>query len=96
MGRSTRVARRSPACTPASPPRSTSSSLAHPGELVAICTHGGVVDVAMRIGLRLPVRGWFDLFTLNTSLTEMTDTGVGRWRIDRYNDAAHLLDGFWP
>ncbi len=27
---------------------------AHPGELVAICTHGGVVDVAMRIGLRPP------------------------------------------
>jgi 2,3-bisphosphoglycerate-dependent phosphoglycerate mutase len=69
---------------------------AHPGELVAICTHGGVVDVAMRIGLHLPVRGWFDLFTLNTSLTGLTDTGRGRWRIDRYNDAAHLLDGFWP
>ncbi len=69
---------------------------AHPGELVAICTHGGVVDVAMRIGLQLPIRGWFDLFTLNTSLTGMTDTGQGRWRIDRYNDAAHLLDGFWP
>ena len=68
----------------------------HAGQLVTICTHGGVVDVAMRIGLRLPVRGWFDLFTHNTSLTEMTDTGVGRWRIDRYNDAAHLLDGFWP
>jgi len=42
------------------------------------------------------VRGWFDLFTLNTSLTGLTDTGRGRWRIDRYNDAAHLLDGFWP
>ncbi len=69
---------------------------AHPGELVVVCTHGGVVDVAMRIGLHLPIRGWFDLFTLNTSLTGLTDTGRGRWRIDRYNDAAHLLDGFWP
>ena len=69
---------------------------AHPGELVVVCTHGGVVDVAMRIGMRVPIRGWFDLFTLNTSLTEMTDTGRERWRIDRYNDAAHLLDGFWP
>jgi probable phosphoglycerate mutase len=67
----------------------------HPGELVVVCTHGGVVDVAMRIGLHLPIRGWFDLFTLNTSLTGLTDTGQGRWRIDRYNDAAHLLDG-WP
>jgi 2,3-bisphosphoglycerate-dependent phosphoglycerate mutase len=69
---------------------------AHPGELVAVSTHGGVVDVAMRIGLKLPIRGWFDLFTINTSLTGLTDTGRGRWRIDRYNDAAHLLDGFWP
>ena len=62
----------------------------------SICTHGGVVDVAMRVALNLPVRGWFDLFTLNTSLTGITDTGRGRWRIDRYNDTAHLLDGFWP
>jgi 2,3-bisphosphoglycerate-dependent phosphoglycerate mutase len=68
----------------------------HPGELVVVCTHGGVVDVALRIALKLPVRGWFDLFTLNTSLTGLTDTGRDRWRIDRYNDAAHLLDGFWP
>ena len=69
---------------------------ANRGGLVAICTHGGVVDVAMRVALNLPVRGWFDLFTLNTSLTGITDTGRGRWRIDRYNDTAHLLDGFWP
>jgi probable phosphoglycerate mutase len=69
---------------------------ANRGGLVAICTHGGVVDVAMRLALRLPVRGWFDLFTLNTSLTGITDTGRGRWRIDRYNDTAHLQDGFWP
>lgn len=68
---------------------------ANRGGLVAICTHGGVVDVAMRIALRLPIRGWFDLFTTNTSLTSITDTGRDRWRIDRYNDAAHLLDG-WP
>jgi probable phosphoglycerate mutase len=69
---------------------------ANRGGLAVICTHGGVVDVAMRLALNLPVRGWFDLFTLNTSLTGLTDTGRGRWRIDRYNDTAHLLDGFWP
>jgi probable phosphoglycerate mutase len=68
----------------------------HRGELVAVCTHGGVVDVAMRVALNLPIRGWFDLFTLNTSLTVITDTGVGRWRLDRYNDTAHLLDGLSP
>jgi probable phosphoglycerate mutase len=66
------------------------------GRLVVICTHGGVVDVAMRVALNLPARGWFDLFTLNTSLTGLTDTGKGRWRIDRYNDTAHLLDGIVP
>jgi probable phosphoglycerate mutase len=69
---------------------------ANRGRLAVICTHGGVVDVAMRLALNLPVRGWFDLFTLNTSLTGLTDTGRSRWRIDRYNDTAHLLDGFWP
>jgi probable phosphoglycerate mutase len=69
---------------------------ANRGGLVAICTHGGVVDVALRIALTLPVRGYFDLFTVNTSLTGFTDTGRDRWRIDRYNDTAHLLDGFWP
>jgi broad specificity phosphatase PhoE len=68
----------------------------HPGRLVAVCTHGGVVDVALRVVLNLPLRGWFDLFTLNTSLTAITDTGHGRWRLDRYNDTAHLLDGLVP
>jgi probable phosphoglycerate mutase len=68
----------------------------HPGELVAVCTHGGVVDMAIRLALNVPVRGWFDLFTINTSLTTITDIGRGRWRLDRYNDSAHLLEGFWP
>jgi probable phosphoglycerate mutase len=73
-----------------------SVATANRGGLAVISTHGGVVDVAMRVALNLPMRGWFDLFTLNTSLTGLTDTGRGRWRIDRYNDTAHLLDGMVP
>ena len=55
---------------------------------------GGVIDIAIRQLLDLPRRGQFDLWTLNTSLTEfiVDDTGVkrGRWTLIRYNDHAHL------
>jgi probable phosphoglycerate mutase len=67
----------------------------HPGERIAVSTHGGVIDAALRLALDLPLRGRFDLFTLNTSLTGLTRTASERWRLDRYNDTAHLLDGFW-
>lgn len=63
----------------------------HRGELVVVCTHGGAIDVAMRHAMGINDRGGFDLYTTNTSLTGITDTGLGRWRIDRYNDAAHLF-----
>jgi probable phosphoglycerate mutase len=65
------------------------------GRTVLVSCHGGVVDVAMRQLLGLPTRGAFDLWTLNTSITEFAanhDAGVvpGRWRLVRYNDSAHL------
>ena len=64
------------------------------GATVVISCHGGVVDVAFRYFLDLPRRGHFDLWTLNTSITEflVDDTGHprGRWRLVRYNDHAHL------
>ena len=67
---------------------------AHRGGFVVVCTHGGVVDVAMRHAVGLPVRGRFELLTTNTSLTGAVRTaGAEPWRIGRYNDAAHLLDG---
>ena len=60
-----------------------------------IVCHGGVIDVAIRQLLDLPRRGQFDLWTLNTSLTEflVDDTGTtrGRWTLIRYNDHAHLV-----
>lgn len=65
----------------------------HPGKTVLVVCHGGVIDVAFRDLLDLPRHGGFDLWTLNTSLTELTlrsDLEAWRWRLVRYNDAAHL------
>lgn len=59
------------------------------GVLVIVC-HGGVVDAVLRYLLRLPPTGGFELHTVNTSLTEFAQTKPGRWRLVRYNDAAHL------
>jgi len=61
----------------------------HDGETVVVACHGGVIDIAMRSLLRAPMVGAFDLWTLNTSVTEFVRTGP-RWRLVRYNDAAHL------
>ena len=62
----------------------------HRGGLVVVCMHGGAIDVAMRYVLGITGRGQFDLYTRNTSITAITHTNWGRWRIERYNDAAHL------
>ncbi len=63
---------------------------AHAGGLVVVSCHGGVVDAAFRYLLRLPQTGAFELHTVNTSLTEFVETEPNRWRLARYNDAAHL------
>ena len=66
----------------------------HAGGAIVVVCHGGVVDAAFRSLLRLPMTGGFDLHTLNTSLTEFTRIPTPgrttRWRLVRYNDAAHL------
>ena len=67
----------------------------HLGLTVLVACHGGVIDVAFRQLLGLPPRATFDLWTLNTSLNEFAaDHPTGqlptRWRLVRYNDAAHL------
>ena len=62
----------------------------HPDATLVVSCHGGVVDAAFRYLLRLPVTGGFELHTLNTSMTEFVDGRPGRWRLVRYNDAAHL------
>lgn len=63
---------------------------AHEGGTIVVVCHGGVVDAVMRTALHAPPRGAFDLFTRNTSLTEFLVVRPDRWRLERYNDAAHL------
>ena len=68
---------------------------AHPGQTVLVACHGGVIDAVFRSMLQLFPRGQFDLWTLNTSLTEFASDHSPsalptRWRLVRYNDAAHL------
>ena len=62
----------------------------HAGRTVMIFCHGGVIDVAFRSLLRLPIAGGFALHTLNTSITAFTRAEPLKWVIERYNDAAHL------
>jgi probable phosphoglycerate mutase len=62
----------------------------HAGRSLVLVCHGGVIDRTLRLLLRLPFTGGFELNTLNTSLTELALIRKGRWRLLRYNDAAHL------
>jgi 2,3-bisphosphoglycerate-dependent phosphoglycerate mutase len=62
----------------------------NPGGAIVVACHGGVIDAAFRALLRLPSHGAFELQTTNTSLTEFVTTRRDRWRLVRYNDAAHL------
>jgi probable phosphoglycerate mutase len=62
----------------------------HAGGAIVVACHGGVVDAAFRALLRLPAHGAFELQTTNASITEFVTTSRGRWRLVRYNDAAHL------
>jgi 2,3-bisphosphoglycerate-dependent phosphoglycerate mutase len=67
----------------------------HGDHTVVVACHGGVVDVAMRALLRLPMTGAFELATDNTAMTEFVllperEKRAARWRLIRYNDAAHL------
>ncbi len=63
---------------------------AHPGELVVISGHGGVVDASLIRFLGLPEHGGMSrFFPDNSSLTEWAYTGA-RWWLVRYTDAAHL------
>lgn len=59
------------------------------GTLVIVC-HGGVIDRLVRTALRAASTGIFELHTKNASLTEIVRIRPDRWRVIRYNDAAHL------
>jgi probable phosphoglycerate mutase len=62
----------------------------HAGKTIVIACHGGVVDAVFRQTMRAPSIGNFDLWTVNTSVSEFLLVKPGRWRLIRYNDAAHL------
>lgn len=62
----------------------------HDGASVMVVCHGGVIDRAVRLFLQAPATGGFEVHTLNTSITEFLLVRPGRWRMLRYNDAAHL------
>jgi probable phosphoglycerate mutase len=57
---------------------------------IVVACHGGVIDAVFRQLLGLPATGGFELHTVNASLTEFISVRAGRWRLVRYNDAAHL------
>lgn len=64
---------------------------AYAGRTIVVACHGGVVNVAFRHLLNMSDTGNFELTTLNASITEFRTTLTpGRWRLVRYNDAAHL------
>jgi probable phosphoglycerate mutase len=62
----------------------------HRGGKVVVFCHGGVVDTVLRQSLRTSGTGIFEVWTKNTSITEVELVRPGRWRLVRYNDAAHL------
>ena len=68
----------------------TAAASANPGRLVVVVSHGGVIDSSMIRFLGLAEHGnVVRLHPANTSITEWHHTG-SRWRLVRYNDAAHL------
>ena len=63
---------------------------AHEGKTVVVGCHGGVVDAVLRLALKAPAMGVFEVHTLNTSITELVLVRHNTWRLVRYNDSAHL------
>lgn len=67
----------------------------HPGRLVVVAAHGGVVGASLIRFLGLAQHGaGFRGYADNSSITEWEWTGK-RWWFVRYNDAAHLDASEW-
>jgi len=60
------------------------------GQTVVIACHGGVVDAVVRLALKTPSMGMFQIHTRNTSITDLELIKPNLWRLNRYNDTAHL------
>jgi len=73
-------------------------SRAHTGKRVVIVCHGGVIDNSLLyfFGVNPLPRPDVEFYTRNTSITHWEHFARGdrapRWRLRRYNDAAHLHD----
>ena len=63
---------------------------AHEGRTIVVACHGGVVDAVLRLALKAPSMGAFEINTVNTSVTELLLVKPSTWRLVRYNDHAHL------
>ena len=57
---------------------------------IVVACHGGVIDAILRLALKAPGMGAFQIHTLNTSITELQLVKPNVWRLNRYNDTAHL------
>lgn len=68
----------------------------HRGQTVVVVCHGGIIEGSFATLGNLPVRRSFDLRIDNTSITEWVRPPDGepggevRWKLVRFNDAAHL------
>jgi len=62
----------------------------HEGDTIVVACHGGVVDAVMRHTFQMHQTRKVELHTLNTSITEIVHFEGSKWRLVRYNDAAHL------
>ncbi len=60
------------------------------GKTVVVFCHGGVIDASLRRALNVPPVGGFDIYTLNTAITEIVHVGPNKWQLHRYNDSSHL------
>ncbi len=60
------------------------------GGTVLIACHGGVIDTVLRHTLHMHPVGKFELSTTNASMTELLHVQGTKWKLLRYNDAAHL------
>lgn len=61
------------------------------GGTVVVSCHGGVIDTVLRHTMQMHPVGKFELSTTNTSITELMHLQGSKWKLMRYNDAAHLL-----
>jgi probable phosphoglycerate mutase len=71
----------------------------HQGQTVVIVCHGGVIEGSLAALGQVPLQRGFDVEVHNTSLTEWVLPAepdrfgrAARWRMARFNDAAHLLE----